>query len=120
MKSTSFVYFAVGSSVLSPLARNELLKIANDARSVEGYLIQVKGYTGSSGPAAMNQDLSMRRAQSVIAFLEETANIPLTHVLTSGAMGETRPAAPNGGPQGRAENRRAEIRILTNRGVSGE
>lgn len=120
VKSTSFVYFAVGSSVLTPQARNELLRIANDARSIQGYLIQVKGYTDSSGPAVMNQDLSMRRAQSVIAFLEETANIPLTHVLTPGAMGETRPAAPNGSPQGRAENRRAEIRILTNRGVSGE
>jgi len=120
VKSTSFVYFAVGSSVLTPQARNELLKIANDARSVKGYLIQVKGYTDSSGPAAMNQDLSMRRAQSVIAFLEETGNVPLTHVLTPGALGETRPAAPNGSSQGRAENRRAEIRILTNRGVSGE
>jgi outer membrane protein OmpA-like peptidoglycan-associated protein len=119
VKSTSFVYFTVGSSVLTPQARNELLKIANDARSVKGYLIQVKGYTDASGPPAINQDLSMRRALSVIAFLEETANVPLTHVLTPGAMGETRPVGPNGSPQGRAENRRAEIRILTNRGMSG-
>jgi outer membrane protein OmpA-like peptidoglycan-associated protein len=80
----------------------------------------VKGYSDSSGPAAMNQDVSMRRAQSVIAFLEEVANIALTHLLTPGTMGEARPAAPNGSPQGRAENWRAEIRILTNRGVPGE
>jgi hypothetical protein len=68
----------------------------------------------------MNQDLSMRRAQSVIAFLEEVANISLTDLRTLGAMGETRPATLNGSPPGRAENRRAEIRILTNRGVPGE
>jgi outer membrane protein OmpA-like peptidoglycan-associated protein len=55
VRSTSFVHFAVGSSVLTSQVRNELLKIANDVRRVKGYPIQVKGYTDPSGPVAMNQ-----------------------------------------------------------------
>jgi outer membrane protein OmpA-like peptidoglycan-associated protein len=43
VKSTSFVDFAVGSSALTPDAKNELLMIANDARSLKGYRIQVMG-----------------------------------------------------------------------------
>lgn len=120
VKSTYFVYFSVGSAVLSPQARSQLLIAANNARRLRGYLLQVKGYTDSAGHAAMNQDLSMRRAQSVIAFLEESGNVALTHVLTPGAMGESNPVASNESLRGRAENRRAEIKILVNRGLSGE
>ena len=120
VRSTAFVYFPVGSSSLSPQARNELLQVASNAQRHKGYLIQVKAYTDSAGRASLNQDLSVRRAQSVIAFLEENGNIPLTNVLTPGAMGETYPLASNESSAGRAQNRRAEIKILINRGLSGE
>ena len=120
VKPTSFVYFPIGRSDLSMRARGELLQLASNARRQKGYLIQVEGYTDSAGRAATNQDLSMRRAQSVIAFLEQNGNIPLTHVLTPGAMGETAPAVSNESSQGRAENRRAEIKVIINRGLSGE
>ena len=120
IRSTTFVYFPIGSSDLSTRARDELLQLASNARRLKTYVIQVKGYTDSAGRAATNQELSLRRAQSVIAFLEQNGDIPLTHVLTPGAMGETAPAASNESSQGRAENRRAEIKILINRGLSGE
>jgi outer membrane protein OmpA-like peptidoglycan-associated protein len=119
VRYTALVYFPVGSSALSPQDRNQLIQVAKNALNLKGYLLEVRGYTDSSGHAAMNQDLSRRRADSVIAFLEQEGNVSLTHILAPGAMGEARPAASNESPQGRAENRRAEIRVLINRGLSG-
>ena len=49
MKSTSFVHFAVGSSVLTPQARKDLSEMANDVGSVEDYLTEVKRTPDSSG-----------------------------------------------------------------------
>jgi OmpA-OmpF porin, OOP family len=117
VRSTAFVYFPVGSAELSPLAQNELLQMASNARRLKTYVLQVKAYTDSVGHAASNQDLSMRRAQSVIAFLEQKGAIPLTNILFPAAMGETGAITSNETLEGRAGNRRAEIRILVNRGL---
>ena len=94
------------------------MRIASDASSLKGYVLQVKGYTDSSGSAAVNQALSMRRAQSVIAYLEQSGNIPLTHVLTPGAMSESHPMSSNETAEGRAENRRVEVKVLVSRGLA--
>jgi OOP family OmpA-OmpF porin len=120
VKYTAAVYFPVGSATLSPEGRNQLAELARNAQALKGYLIQVKGYTDSTGPVALNQELSIRRAQSVIAFLEERGSIPLTHVLTPGGMGESGPAASNKTSSGRSENRRVEVKVLINRGLAGE
>lgn len=114
------VYFSAGSATLSSQARNQLMQVARNALNLKGYLLEIKGYTDSSGHPAMNQDLSRRRADSVVAFLQQDGNVSLTHILFPGAMGESRPAASNESPQGRAENRRAEVRVLINRGLSGD
>ncbi len=119
VKQTALVYFASGSSALSADARNALVQLANSALGTRGYLIQVRGFADSTGGSPANQDLSMRRAQSVIAFLEQGANIPLTRILTPGAMGETRPVASNQTREGRAKNRRVEVTLLLNRGLAG-
>jgi outer membrane protein OmpA-like peptidoglycan-associated protein len=79
----------------------------------------VKGYADSSGNAAMNQKLSMERAQGIVAFLLQNCNVPLSHIVVPGAMGEADPAAPNETARGRAENRRVEVKVLVNRGMAG-
>jgi OOP family OmpA-OmpF porin len=66
----------------------------------------------------MNQKLSMDRAQEVIAYLLQSCNVPLRHIVAPGAMGETAPAATNETTQGRSENRRVEVKVLVNRGLS--
>jgi OOP family OmpA-OmpF porin len=119
VKFTTSVNFAAGSAVLSPQARSEVLRLAKNAAGLKGYFIQVKGYTDSSGAVGQNQGLSMSRALSVIACLEEEGNIPLTHILTPGAMGETHPVSTNETLEGRAENRRVEITVLVSRGMVG-
>ena len=118
VKYISSVYFAPGSSTLSASAQEELRRIARETQGMQGYRVQVKGHTDSSGTAASNQDLSMRRAQTVMAYLQEAGNIPLTSILTPAAMGESRPKASNQTSQGRAENRRVEVTVLINRGLA--
>jgi OOP family OmpA-OmpF porin len=114
------VNFAVGKSVVSASDKAALLKLAHDAVNLTGYIIQVKGFADSSGNAAMNQKLSMDRAQSVIAYLIQDCNVPVRHVIAPGAMGTADPAAANETAQGRAENRRVEVKVLVNKGVAGQ
>jgi OOP family OmpA-OmpF porin len=114
------VNFAVGKSVISASDKTALSTLAKDAMGLTGYIIQVKGFADSSGNAAMNQQLSMDRAQAVIAYLIQDCNVPVRHVIAPGAMGTADPAATNESAQGRAENRRVEVKILVNKGVAGQ
>lgn len=82
-------------------------------------VIQVKGFADSSGNAAMNQQLSMDRAQAVVAYLIQNCNVPVRHVIAPGAMGTVDPAGGNETAQGRAENRRVEVKVLVNKGAAG-
>ncbi|HEY1467686.1 MAG TPA: OmpA family protein [Candidatus Acidoferrum sp.] len=113
------VRFASGSTKLSAEDQEALKKLAHDAVNLTGYIIQVKGYADSSGNAAMNQKLSMERAQNVIAFLLQTCNVPVRHIVAPGAMGEAQAVATNETKEGRAENRRVEVKVLVNKGVAG-
>jgi OOP family OmpA-OmpF porin len=119
-KADSSVYFAVGSTVISAKDKAALKQLAHDAVNLTGYIIQVKGFADSSGNATMNQKLSMERAQTVIAYLLQDCNIPVRHIVAPGAMGTADPAAPNETAQGRADNRRVEVKVLLNRGLSGQ
>ena len=56
-------------------------------------MIQVKGYASSVGSAALNQKLSTERANNVTEFLEQQGHIPLTHMLSPGAMGTSKQVA---------------------------
>jgi len=113
------VNFAVGKSVISASDKAALSALARNAVNLTGYIIQVKGFADSSGNAAMNQQLSMDRAQAVIAYLIQDCNVPVRHVIAPGAMGTAEPAAANETAQGRAENRRVEVKVLVNKGVAG-
>jgi len=113
------VRFASGSTTISAADKEALTKLAHNAVNLTGYIIQVKGFADSSGNAAMNQKLSMERAQNVIAFLLQNCNVPVRHIIAPGAMGEAAPVASNETAQGRAENRRVEVKVLINKGLSG-
>jgi OOP family OmpA-OmpF porin len=119
-KADISVNFAVGSSVISASDKAALAQLAHDAVGTTGYIIQVKGFADSSGAAAINQKLSMDRAQEVIAYLIQDCNVPVRHVVAPGAMGTADPTAPNETGQGRAENRRVEVKVLVNKGLSGQ
>jgi outer membrane protein OmpA-like peptidoglycan-associated protein len=97
----------------------QLLKLAQQAKGITAYIIQVKGYASKVGSAALNQKLSTERAENVTDFLEQQGQIPLTNILAPGAMGTSRQVAPDTTVEGQAENRRVVVRILQNKGIAG-
>jgi OmpA-OmpF porin, OOP family len=117
-KGEAVVNFAVGSSTISASDKAALKQLAQTATGLTGYIIQVKGFADSSGNAAMNQKLSMERAQEVVAFLLQDCNVPVRHIVAPGAMGTADPAATNETAQGRAENRRVDVKVLVNKGLN--
>ena len=67
----------------------------------------------------MNTQLSEGRAQTVVAYLVQVCNVPMRHIVAPGAMGEYEAKAPNETKAGRAENRRVEVKVLINKGITG-
>jgi OmpA-OmpF porin, OOP family len=113
------VYFANGKVTVDPQYKPQLLDLATKAKTIDAYIIQVQGYASAVGSAALNQKLSLERADGVLAFLEQDGQIPLTNILAPGAMGTSAQVAPNATAEGQAENRRVVVRILQNKGISG-
>ncbi len=118
-KASAVVYFGSGSSTISASDQAALTQLAGAATALTGYIIQVKGYADSSGSAKMNQTLSMERANAVIAYLLQNCHVPLRHIVAPGAMGVADPKAPNETANGRAENRRVDVKVIVNKGVAG-
>jgi OmpA-OmpF porin, OOP family len=119
VKGNATVNFDVGSSNVSAKDQEELKKLAQTATGLTGYIIEVMGYTDSSGSAAMNTKLSEDRAKAVINYLVQQGNVPVRHIVAPGAMGEYQPAASNETKAGRAENRRVVVKVLVNKGIAG-
>jgi OmpA-OmpF porin, OOP family len=113
------VLFANGKVAVEPQYKPQLLDLAKKALTVDGYVIQVKGYASAVGSAALNQKLSTERANNVTEFLEQQGRIPLTNMLAPGAMGTARQVAPDTTAEGQADNRRVVVRILQNKGIAG-
>jgi OOP family OmpA-OmpF porin len=113
------VLFANGKVALEPQYKQPLLDLAAKAKTINAYMIQVKGYASKVGSAALNQKLSTERADNVTDFMEQKGGIPLTNILAPGAMGTSRQVAPDTTSEGQADNRRVVVRILQNKGIAG-
>jgi OmpA-OmpF porin, OOP family len=113
------VLFANGKVTIDPQYKPQLLDLATKAKTITGYVIQVKGYASSVGSAAMNQKLSTERADTVTNFLEQQGGIPLTNMLAPGAMGTSKQVASDASKEGQSENRRVMVKILQNKGIAG-
>jgi len=113
------INFKLRSAVLTPDARTSLDQVAGFAKNAKGFLIEVTGFAYESKNKNTNQQLSQQRAESVVRYLVENHNIPLRRILTPFGYGATNPVADNKTREGRIENRRAEVRLLVNRGVTG-
>lgn len=119
VKGNVTVNFKTGSSAISMDSEAKLQELAQKATTLTGYMIEVKGFSDSSGNATMNTKLSEDRARNVITYLIQQCGVPVRHVLAPGAYGETFAAASNETASGRAENRRVEVQVLVNKGITG-
>jgi len=113
------VYFANGQVKVDPRYDAQLLALAEKAKSIEGYVIEVKGYASTSGSASLNQKLSEDRASNVTNILLQKGRIPLTRMLAPGAMGEAHQVGNDKSAEGQAENRRVVVRVLQNKAIAG-
>jgi OmpA-OmpF porin, OOP family len=113
------VYFDNGKVKVDPKYTPTLLALAEKAKTINGYMIEVKGYASTVGSAALNQKLSEDRADEVTNILVQQAHIPLTRMLAPGAMGETHQVGNDKTEKGQAENRRVVVRVLQNKGIAG-
>jgi len=104
--------------LIEPQYKPQLLQLAQKAKTVDGYMIQVKGYASSVGSAALNQKLSTERANNITEFLEQQGHVPLTHLLSPGAKRTSKQVAPDNTSEGQADNRRVVVRILQNKGIA--
>jgi OmpA-OmpF porin, OOP family len=120
VRADTSVNFDVGSSQLSPQAMAQLKQLAQSAAGMKGYIVEVKGFADSTGSPVMNEQLSEDRADAVVSYLIQQCSIPVRHIVAPGAMGEYQPAASNESAQGRATNRRVEVKVLLNKGIAGQ
>jgi outer membrane protein OmpA-like peptidoglycan-associated protein len=112
------VHFANGKVSLEPRYRPQLMQLAEKAKTIEGYMIEITGFASSVGSVALNQKLSEDRANNVANFLLQQCRIPLTNMLAPGAMGESQQAGNDKTAEGQAENRRVVVRVLQNKAIA--
>jgi len=117
-QTVSAVNFKSGSAMLSPDSKTKLDDIATKALNAKGYVLEVSGFADSRGSINLNRALSQRRADAVIRYLVENHNIPLRRIVTPYGYGETNPVADNETREGREQNRRVEIKLLVNKGLT--
>jgi OOP family OmpA-OmpF porin len=117
VQESATVNFRLNSALLSLKAKQQLDALAAKAANARGYMIEVGGYADSTGGEARNFRLSRLRAEAVIQYLAVTHKIPLRRFISPMGYGETGAVANNKTSSGRAQNRRVEVKILSNRGL---
>jgi outer membrane protein OmpA-like peptidoglycan-associated protein len=111
------VKFGFDKDNLTPKAKAALDQLAASIASTKSYIIALEGGCDSVGPADYNYDLSQRRANSVIQYLASKYNVPAHKIYVIG-LGKDKPLGSNKTASGRADNRRVDVRLMTNT-VSG-
>jgi OmpA-OmpF porin, OOP family len=119
-QSVLSVNFRPSSAILSKDAKAQLDEVATKALNAKGYVIEVSGFADATGSVERNRALSQRRADTVIRYLVENHSIPLRRIVTPYGYGESNPVAENKTRDGRAQNRRVEVKLLVNKGLTQE
>jgi OOP family OmpA-OmpF porin len=107
------VKFGFNKDNLTQKSQEALDQLASSIASTKGYIIALEGGTDSVGSADYNYDLSQRRANSVIQYLAMKYNVPAHKIYVIG-LGKDKPVESNKTSTGRADNRRVDVRLMTN------
>jgi OmpA-OmpF porin, OOP family len=116
------IYFRPASAVLSLAEKQKIdagVAWVRSQPNTNGWFVEIIGFADTTGNTAYNRSLSERRANAVIGYLVAKHNMPLTRLLQPFGYGESKPVAENTTAAGRAKNRRVEIHILANKGITG-
>lgn len=107
------VTFGFDKAVLTAEDRKQLDTLAGSLSSARGYILEVTGGTDSTGDANYNYQLSQRRADAVVNYLASKYNIP-PHKFYLVGIGKDQQVASDRTASGRAQNRRVQIKLMTN------
>ena len=118
---TITVYFATGSSTLNAKAKATIDEAAAWAATQDrkGWVVAVIGYADTTGNTNRNRTLSENRANAVIYYLVTAHKMDIKRLVQPFGYGQLEPVAENKTAAGRAKNRRVEIRLMRNKGISG-
>ncbi len=115
---TVTVTFAVNSAVLNAQAKQALDTLAAKTENLKAYAFEITGYTDTTGNAAKNLALSDKRANAVTRYLTDMHKIPLRRIVTPLGYGAAKPAAANTTAEGRMANRRVEVKLMQQGGIT--
>jgi len=107
------VHFGFDKDSLTKDAKDAIDQLAASVATTKGYIITVEGATDSVGSADYNYALSERRANAVIQYLAAEKNVPAYKIYLIG-LGKDKPVDSNKTRDGRAKNRRVDIRLMSN------
>lgn len=107
------VHFGFNKDNLTPKAKDALDQLAQQFNSTKNYLIVVDGNTDQIGSAQYNYELSRRRADAVVNYLASKYNVP-AHKFYLIGLGKDKLAEQSMSAKARAENRRVDVRLMTN------
>ena len=107
------VLFGFNKADLTRKDKQTLDDFATQLQNQRHYIVQVEGYTDSTGSADYNNQLSQRRADVVIQYLAQKYNVPAHKIFLIG-LGKDNPVAQNTSSAGRARNRRVDVRLMAN------
>jgi len=118
---TITVPFASGSATLGPKAKATIDEAPAwvKTQNTKGWVMAVVGYADSTGNSQRNIDLSERRANAVIYYIVNKYKMSLNRLVQPFGYGQLEPVAENKTKEGRAKNRRVEIRLMVNKGIAG-
>jgi outer membrane protein OmpA-like peptidoglycan-associated protein len=112
------IYFPSDKATLDDAAKADLDLVAAATQGLDGYMIEIAGYASSTGSKQLNQKLSADRAAAVTEYLRDKKSIPMRRILAPAGYGSTHPDATNSDSQGRALNRRVDVKVLVNKGLA--
>ena len=107
------VHFGFNRDNLTKEAKSALDQLADEIGKTKGYLVAVEGGADAIGGANYNYDLSQRRATAVIQYLASQHSVPAYKIYVIG-LGKDKPVETNKTADGRAKNRRVDVRLMTN------
>jgi outer membrane protein OmpA-like peptidoglycan-associated protein len=110
MASTKTVYFGFNKAALDDAAKAELDALAQSFGSHQRFVVEVQGYTDTTGPAEYNYELSEKRANNVVRYLTLQHKVPAYRVHTIG-LGKDVPAEGTTPREARKMSRRVEVRV---------
>jgi outer membrane protein OmpA-like peptidoglycan-associated protein len=105
--------FKSGKTELPDSAKARLDEVINQLKAdTKNVFIEIEGHTDNVGDKTFNEHLGMERAEAVKRYLYEQHQIPL-HKMNVISYGEEKPIAPNTNREGRAQNRRVVVKVLS-------